>query len=332
MDLPTPPLEHQSMVLLVDDQAMVGEAIRRALQGQADMDFHYCSDPAAAAATAERLAPTVILQDLIMPGVDGLALVREYRARPATRNTPIIVLSTREEPTIKRDSFAAGANDYLVKLPDTIELLARVRYHTQAFLHRQQRDDAYRALRQSQQDLLEANLELQRLMNADVLTCLNNRRRFDDYAAAEWRRAVREQSLFALLLVDVDEFKRYNDSYGHLSGDEALKRIAEAILSSCARPADLAARFGGEEFAVVLPSTSLEGAEHVAEIIHRSVRGLALPHASSSVQPYVTVSIGVAACTPRAHPGLADLLEHADQALYAAKNAGRNRTIARTLS
>jgi two-component system chemotaxis family response regulator WspR len=332
MEISGPLLEYQSMVLLVDDQAMVGEAIRRALQGQPDVDFHYCVDPAVAVTTAERLAPTVILQDLIMPGVDGLALVREYRAQPATRNTPIIVLSTREEPTIKRDSFAAGANDYLVKLPDTIELLARVRYHTQAFLHRQQRDEAYRALRQSQQDLLEANLELQRLMNADGLTGLNNRRRFDEYAAAEWRRAVREQTEFALVLADIDEFKRYNDTYGHLSGDEALKRVAGAILSSCGRPADLAARFGGEEFVVVLPGTPLEGAEHVAEVIHRAVRDLAIPHAGSSVQPYVTVSIGVAACTPSADASLIDLLARADESLYAAKKAGRNCTTAGTLS
>jgi two-component system chemotaxis family response regulator WspR len=323
--------EHQSMVLLVDDQAMVGEAIRRSLQEHADVDFHFCSDAAVAVMTAERIAPTVILQDLIMPGVDGLALVREYRARPATRNTPVIVLSSREEPTVKRDAFAAGANDYLVKIPDPVELLARLRYHTQAYLNRQQRDEAYRALRQSQQKLLEANFELQRLMNADGLTELNNRRRFDEYAATEWRRGVREQTPFAVLMADVDEFKRYNDTHGHLAGDDALKQIARAIRSCCARPADLPARFGGEEFAVVLPGTTLEGGLHLAANIHQAVRALAIPHKFSSVQPYVTLSIGVAACVPCAESNLLMLLQSADEALYSAKRAGRNCTDTRGL-
>lgn len=316
----------QSMVLLVDDQAMVGEAIRRSLQGHADIDFHFCGDAAAAVATAERISPTVILQDLIMPGVDGLALVREYRSRAATRNTPVIVLSSREEPATKRDAFAAGANDYLVKIPDPIELLARLRYHTQAYRHRQQRDDAYHALRQSQQKLLEANFELQRLMNADGLTELNNRRRFDEYLMSEWRRSLREQVPLAVLMTDVDEFKRYNDTYGHLEGDDALKRIASALRSCCARPADLPARFGGEEFAVVLPGTTIEGAMHLAENIHQAVRALAIEHRTSSVEPYVTLSIGVAACVPCAETSPLLLLNSADEALYAAKRAGRNRT------
>src|SRR5262249_12377278 len=160
--------------------------------------------------------PTVILQDLLMPGTDGLALVREYRSRPATRNTPVIVLSSREEATTKRDAFAAGANDYLVNIPDPIELLARVPYHTQAYISRQQRREASRPPRQRQQELLEATFELQRLMNRDGLTGLNNRRRFDEYAANEWRRAMREGTHVALLLGDVDDFKPFNDTYGHL--------------------------------------------------------------------------------------------------------------------
>src|SRR6185437_16195005 len=113
--------------------------------------------------------------------------------------------------------------------------------------------------------LTEANLELQRLMNLDGLTGLNNRRRFDEYLQSEWRRAIREQIPLSLLLVDVDHFKRYNDRHGHLVGDEALKRVAAAIHGSCHRPADLPARFGGEEFAAILPDTPSEGAALLAE-------------------------------------------------------------------
>jgi len=152
--------DYHVMVLLVDDQAMVCEAVRRALASEPDVDFHYCADAREALNVAAHIQPTVILQDLVMPGIDGLSLVSHYRSNPATRETPIIVLSTNENPQIKGQAFAMGANDYLIKLPDRIELIARVRYHSRAFLNQLQRDAAYRALRESQQQLIENNSQL----------------------------------------------------------------------------------------------------------------------------------------------------------------------------
>jgi len=163
---PAPPqflTEHRIMVFLVDDQPMVGEAVRRQLSGQSDMDFHYCSDAAEAIPLASRIRPTVILQDLIMPGVDGLTLVRKFRQTPETKNIPIIVLSSKEEPEIKSQAFTAGANDYLIKLPDKIELIARIYYHSRAYLNQIERDEAYRALRQSQRQLVDSNMALTQL-------------------------------------------------------------------------------------------------------------------------------------------------------------------------
>src|ERR1035437_6770759 len=157
---PTHPPEHHVMVLLVDDQAMVCEAIRRALANQTDMDFHYCADAREALAIANQIKPAVILQDLVMPGVDGLTLLNQFRTNPATKDVPIIVLSTNENPQVKGHAFALGANDYLVKLPDKIELVARIRYHSKAYLNLVQRDAAYRALRESQQQLIESNAAL----------------------------------------------------------------------------------------------------------------------------------------------------------------------------
>ena len=148
------------MVLLVDDQAMVCEAVRRALANQTDMDFHYCADAREALSIANQIKPTVILQDLVMPGIDGLTLLSQFRANPGTKDMPIIVLSTNENPQVKGQAFAVGANDYLVKLPDKIELIARIRYHSKAFLNILQRDAAYRALRESQQQLIESNAAL----------------------------------------------------------------------------------------------------------------------------------------------------------------------------
>src|ERR1700722_5729235 len=120
------PLDFSTMVLLVDDQAMVAQAGRRLLADLPDIDLHYCSDPSEAISEANKIRPSVILQDLVMPSIDGLELVQLFRANPATAETPIIVLSSEEDPEIKSQAFAAGANDYLVKLPDKMELIARI--------------------------------------------------------------------------------------------------------------------------------------------------------------------------------------------------------------
>ncbi|QCP54687.1 diguanylate cyclase [Trinickia violacea] len=315
------------MVLLVDDQTIVAEAVRRALADDPNIDFHYCSRADEAMEAAHRTRPTVILQDLVMPGIDGLTLVKEYRADPAMRDVPIIVLSTKEEPVIKSAAFAAGANDYLVKLPDRIELVARVRYHSRSYINLLQRDEAYRALRQSQQQLMEANLELRRLTHSDGLTGLSNRRYLDEYLAAEWRRGAREDLELAMLMIDVDSFKPYNDTYGHVAGDDALKRIASTVANCLGRPGDLAARFGGEEFAVVLPATPTGGVRQLAEKIRAEVEALRIPHAGSSTGECLTVSIGGAALVPAVEMPIMSLVELADFALYQAKREGKNRVV-----
>ncbi|MBD9485068.1 PleD family two-component system response regulator [Pseudomonas sp. PDM14] len=317
--------ERSVMVLLVDDQAMIGEAVRRSLATEHDIDFHFCSDPHEAIAVAENLRPTVILQDLVMPGMDGLILLAEYRATPALRDVPIIVLSTKDDPSVKSTAFAAGANDYLVKLPDSIELIARLRYHSRSYIALQQRDEAYRALRESQQQLLETNLTLQRLMNSDGLTKLSNRRHFDEYLEMEWRRAAREQSSVSLLMIDVDYFKSFNDTFGHVAGDDALRQVAETLRTSCSRSSDMAARYGGEEFAMVLPGTSAGGARLLAEKVRRAIEALKIPHDQPRPGSLLSVSIGVATAIPAVGQDSLTLVEMADQGLYQAKHNGRNQ-------
>jgi len=149
-----------ALALLVDDQALVAAAVQQAILGERDVSVHYCPKPLEAIALAEKLNPTVILLDLVMPQVNGIDLLRQFRAHPATGHTPIIVLSNKEDPKIKSDAFAAGANDYIVKLPDRLELLARIRYHSRAHGLRLQRDEAFEALRRSQQQLIESNTAL----------------------------------------------------------------------------------------------------------------------------------------------------------------------------
>jgi two-component system chemotaxis family response regulator WspR len=320
-----PSNQYPLRVLLVDDQAMVGEAVRRALATEPNVEFCYCGDPTNAVRVAENFKPTLILQDLVMPGVDGLTLVRAYRAHPPTADIPIIVLSTKEEPAVKRDAFASGANDYLIKLPDAVELIARIRHHSKAYVNQLQRDAAYRALHESQGELMRINAELQRLSNVDGLTGLGNRRYFDEYAAAQWKLALREQKPIAVLMIDVDDFKRYNDSYGHMAGDEVLKAVAVAVKKSFERPTDLAARFGGEEYIVILPSTPHTALHELGERVRRSVEELAIPHKASTVAGHATISVGGAATLPRMEGSILQLIESADRAMYAAKTAGKNR-------
>ena len=145
--------QHKVTVLLIDDQPMIGEAVRRMLAGEPDIVFHYCRDAAKALDVAHEVQPTVILQDLVMPEIDGLTLVKTFRANEPTRETPMIVLSTKEEPTVKAEAFALGANDYIVKLPDRLELLARIRYHSKGYINLLQRNEAFDALHESQRRL-----------------------------------------------------------------------------------------------------------------------------------------------------------------------------------
>jgi signal transduction histidine kinase/BarA-like signal transduction histidine kinase len=156
----TLPPAYSSMVLLVDDQAMVAQAVRRLLADQPDIHLHYASDPTDAINAADTIKPTVILQDWVMPSIDGLKLLRLFRSNPTTADTPIIVLSTEESPEVKSQAFAAGANDYLVKLPDKVELIARIRHHSKAFLNQVQRDEAYHALQESQKQLSVSHTNL----------------------------------------------------------------------------------------------------------------------------------------------------------------------------
>ncbi len=140
-------------VLLVDDQVLVGESVRRMLADDPDIEFHFCADPAQAIPAANRIRPTVILQDLVMPEVDGLLLVKFYRVNPGTRDTPMVVLSSKEEAVVKARAFALGANDYLVKLPDRVELIARIKYHSRAYSNLMERNEAYARLAESQRRL-----------------------------------------------------------------------------------------------------------------------------------------------------------------------------------
>jgi diguanylate cyclase (GGDEF)-like protein len=229
------------------------------------------------------------------------------------------VLASLEAPLIH---LLRNAVDHGLDPPEV-----RRAYHSRSHTNLRQRDAAYRALRESQQRLVELNLELQRLSRVDGLTGLNNRRYLDEFLQAEWRRATRERTPLAVLMMDIDDFKRYNDTYGHVAGDEALKTVGESLRNLLKRPADMAARYGGEEFTAVLPATSPAGAEQLAEQLRALIESRDIEHRGSSIGSRLTVSIGGAALVPERTESIATLLEAADRALYQAKRAGKNRVV-----
>jgi two-component system chemotaxis family response regulator WspR len=265
-----------------------------------DIVFHYCSSPHHALERAEALRPTVILQDLVMPDITGLELVRKYRATPATAEIPIVVLSTREDPITKSQAFAEGANDYLVKLPDRIELVARVRYHSKA----------YRAL-----------AVLRDQATRDGLTGVWNRTMIFGTLARELKRATRESTPLAVVMADLDKFKSINDRFGHPAGDAVLQQ-ASRRWSADVRCHDHIGRYGGEEFLIVLPNCDGEQAKKLSERLWQSIANA--PMEAEGKALHVTCSFGVAiAPDPHGISG-AELLQAADEALYLAKQAGRN--------
>ncbi len=207
------PSSHPVRVLLVDDQAIIGEAVRRMLSGEADLQYLYCSDSTKAIQTAIEFKPTVILQDLVMPGIDGLSMLRKYRENPATREVPTIVLSTKEEPKVKAEAFMLGASDYLVKLPDPIELTARVRMHSRGYIALLERNEAYAALKRSEERLAEELAEA-----AKYLTSLLPGR-FSGDLCADWQfipSAELGGDTFGYSWIDEDHFAMYLlDVCGH---------------------------------------------------------------------------------------------------------------------
>jgi len=332
----TPQIEYKAVVLLVDDQPMVAEGIRRMLQDESDIDFHYCEDPSKALELAIEIKSTIILQDLVMPDVDGMTLMRFYKSHPETSQIPVLVLSSKEDPEIKSDAFSHGANDYLVKLPEPVELIARIRAHSKHYITLQEHNKAYELMQKMQVELAEANkeleqrnLELQHLSRIDGLTGIPNRRSFDEALKKEWCRASRQtnETDISLIMIDIDFFKLYNDGYGHQQGDDCLKLVAKEISKDIKRDCDLIARYGGEEFVAVLSNTSLHAAMKIAEKMRKHIEKLAIPHEYSAHETCVTLSLGVATLIPTKNNHPAQLIEAADKALYKAKKNGRNQVI-----
>lgn len=306
-------------VLIVDDSP----TIRTALRGLVEKMGHSVievEDGREALQSYRRDKPDLVLIDVMMPVMDGYEAARQMREIRPDEWVPIIFLSSKEADQDLDRAIEAGGDDYLVKPVSFVVLNAKIRAL--------QRIESTRVkLLETSRELAAANRELENLSRQDSLTGIANRRYFDSYLLTEIKRASRDREPLSLILADVDNFKAFNDCYGHQAGDDCLRHVATALKSVGKRPADLAARYGGEEFAIVLPGTTVEGAVDVAKSLVRAIEGMSIPHARSGVSNTVSLSQGIASMIPVHDTKPESIIELADQALYQAKQQGRNRYV-----
>ena len=269
----------------------------------------------------------LILMDIVLQGVDGIEACRLIKNDQRSAHIPIVIITAYTSSEHIETAFKAGAIDFLPKPINKLELHARVR----SILHFKSEVDR---LREREKHLVEttlqlerANVLLERLSNSDGLTGIPNRRYFDYMFKKLLASGTRLAIPISLLLMDIDNFKLYNDTYGHLAGDDCLKLISGAIHDTIKRESDFIARYGGEEFVIVLFGVEAKMAAELAENIREHIFGLKIPHSASSVSDWVTVSIGVVSCIPEPSISPEKMIDRADKALYTAKSHGKNQVI-----
>ena len=267
----------------------------------------------------------LILMDIIMPEIDGIEACRNIKKREWLADVPVIMVTATTEKDNLQQAFSAGAMDFIKKPLERVELLSRVRSALRLKHETARRKAREIELLEVTRQLQAANESLQNLSLLDGLTGIANRRHFDQELLQESRRAIREGIPLSLIMLDIDYFKAFNDTYGHLKGDDCLKTVATTLRKTLKRPGDFPARYGGEEFAVVLPNTDDIGAAMVAEELRASIESAHISHFNSLCAEYVTVSLGVVTRFAEQTETPDDLILAADRALYRSKHEGRNR-------
>lgn len=294
----------KSKILLIEDS----RALCKVMQGFLGKEYkmQICATGEAGLETAKRWMPTLILLDIVLPGIDGFEVLSQLKKDIRTQDIPVIFITGIMAVEKEEMGLNMGAVDYIRKPLHHGIVRARVKTHVLLYNYR---------------------LRIEQIASLDGLTGIFNRHAFDERAKRLWKCSAGEQSLISVLILDVDFFKAYNDNYGHLAGDQALRLVAEVLRDITQGTVGLAARYGGEEFIVLLPWTGKKAAMHFAEEIRLRINNKKIVHAHSAAAPFLSVSIGGSTQRPDHHANWNDFVQAADQKLYAAKEAGRNKVM-----
>ncbi len=294
----------KSTILIVDDEPVNIDILAGILEDQ--YEILVTTDGIDALRIAEESLPDLIILDIIMPGMDGYEVCTSLKNNPDTANIPVIFVSALTGTQEETKGLSVGAIDYITKPISPPIVKMRVANHIK---------------------LIKAMMLLEKLSTTDSLTSLANRRLLDLTIKHELNRLKRKKEPISLIMLDIDHFKEFNDAYGHPAGDECLKQISFVISQVCRRPQDLAARYGGEEFCCVLPEMKKNKAMEIAENIRKKIISLYIPNNDSSVNEYVTASLGVITIIANGQITSDELIELADKKLYEAKKSGRNKVV-----
>ena len=289
-------------LLVVDDQPINIQTLYQIFHADHEVFMATSGEQALAFCRGNPL-PDLILLDVVMPGLDGLAVCQQLKADPVLANIPVIFVTACMDPADETRALEAGGVDFITKPVNPMVVRARVKTHLTL---------------KAQGDFLRS------LVFVDGLTGVANRRRFDEALLSEWRQCQRAGTPLALLMIDIDHFKRYNDHYGHPTGDACLQQVAAVLKAAMQRACDLVARYGGEEFVCLLPGCDQAPALAKAQALQAALAAQGIAHEASPTAAWVTLSIGVAVAQPQAGGSPAALVAAADAALYSAKHRGRN--------
>lgn len=295
-------IDDKPKVLIVDDERLNLNLLNELLKSEYDVSVATTGEQALKGVAACK--PDIILLDIMMPDINGYEVCRILKEDVATQDIPIIFITAKNYAIEETLGFELGAVDFISKPFNNSVVKARLRTHMRL---------------KKKTDLLE------RLVALDGLTEIPNRRAFDETREREWARCYRLKSPISMLMLDVDLFKQYNDSYGHSAGDDCLIKVAKALSSCVRRPGDFVARYGGEEFAAILADTDYEGAMRMGEVFRETIESLDIAHDKSNIAKHITASVGVATVLPHGDATPDMLADAADKMLYMAKEAGRNR-------
>jgi len=292
---------NKQKILMVDDNIANIRIMKEIIGNQYEMFF--AKSGKECLGIIQEVKPDLILLDIMMPDMDGYEVLRRIKADDRIANLPVIFVTTLIDDKEEEKGLSLGAIDYIRK-PFSIPIIkARIKNHLELKSHR---------------DTLE------KMSSLDGLTGIANRRKFDVQMDSEWRTAVKYRHPISIILIDIDNFKAYDDKYGHLAGDDCLREVASTLRASLNRSGDLVARYGGEEFVCILPNTDKKGAVKVAEKLRVAVEGLKIEHSYSDVSKYVTISLGVNSVIPSLESSCEDFIKVSDDNLYMAKKKGRN--------